>query len=100
MRVPTPAGGCAFSRLPPWREAVNRELGKEHCPECERLKQSHSSAVNAYGEAVQRLGRARGREAKGVRQDLLKTIEDCERTKRELFAHKGQCRKLDSVSSQ
>jgi hypothetical protein len=63
------------------------------CAECERLKQSHSSAVNTYGEAVHALRRAREQDSKAIRQSLRKATEDCERTKLELLLHKTQCTK-------
>jgi hypothetical protein len=73
---------------------VNEDSAAGHCAECERLKQSHSSAVNTYGEAVQLLGRARGQDSKAIRQNLRKATEECERTKLELLRHKTQCTKV------
>jgi hypothetical protein len=73
---------------------VSEESAPGQCAECERLKQSHSSAVNTYGEAVQVLGRARGQDSKAFRQNLRKATEECERTKLELLLHKTQCSKV------
>jgi hypothetical protein len=64
------------------------------CDECERLKQSHSSAVNQYGEVVRRLSGARGADSKLVREHLRKATETCERTKLELLSHRAQCAKV------
>jgi hypothetical protein len=62
------------------------------CADCERLKQSHSNAVNTYGETVQRLGRAAGQDSKTIREHLRKATQECERTKLELLLHKSVCR--------
>jgi hypothetical protein len=74
---------------------VKRKSLGSWCEACERLKKSYSSAVNVYGEAVQRLARTHGPEAKTVRQELLRAIEDCERTKVALLAHQAHCEKED-----
>jgi hypothetical protein len=85
---------CAFSRQVPAEEKrVHEESMPGECLECERLKKSHSSAVNAYGEAAQRLGRARGPDSKTDRQRLREASEECERTKQELLSHKATCPK-------
>ena len=76
-------------------ERVKEETAFGQCSDCERLKQSHSSAVNTYGEAVQLLGRAaRGQDSKAIRENLRKATEECERTKLELLLHKSQCTKV------
>ena len=72
------------------------DMGLGECAECERLKHSHSSAVNAYGEVVQRIGRTQGKDSKDLRQHLRKATEECERTKLELLSHKAQCSKAAS----
>ena len=84
-----------FSLRPLSRKHVTPEKFAP-CETCQRLKTAHSSAVNVYGESVQKAGSARGSNAKVARQGLLKAIEECEKTKAQLIAHQARCDKLDS----